>query len=276
MHMRPSFYVKNHELVSQSESYPEINLEGTIIYEVIRVINGKVLFFEDHLERFRNSLQMAKLDANQLSENINERIAELIRINKLADGNIKFLVNKDFKENITFYAFEIPHYYPTENEYKEGVKLILFEAERINPSIKQLHSSLKERVDTAIEKSNAFEAILVHPNGYLTEGSKSNFFMIKNSAVYTSPGEDVLLGVTREKLIKILRKNAIPCNEIRIVPTELNTFEAAFLSGTSPKVLPAKAIDKITFDPKHPLLVKIMDLYNTEIESYLKNTVKIL
>ena len=73
--MRPSFYVKNNEFVPQSHPYLEITLTGTIIYEVIRTINGKILFFEDHLERFRNSLQKAQLGTYLLPDDtIFERI----------------------------------------------------------------------------------------------------------------------------------------------------------------------------------------------------------
>ncbi len=275
--MRPFFYVKDNEFVPQSEPYQEFTFYGTVIYEVIRIIEGKILFLEDHLERFRNSLQKAQLDTFPLSdENIFERVKGLIRTNKLENGNIKFLLNKDLQENITFYAHEIPHYYPGEKEYQEGIKLILFEAERTNPSIKQLHSNLKERVDDAIKKNEAFEALLVHPNGNITEGSKSNFFIIKNSKVYTAPAEDVLPGVTRKKLLELFRKYSITCIETRTTPVDLHTFEAAFISGTSPKVLPVKAIDQFIYSPNHPLLAQIMNLYNTEIADYLKHTVKIL
>lgn len=275
--MRPSFYVKNNEFVAQNMPYQEFTLTGTVIYEVIRVINGKILFFEDHLIRFSNSLLKAQFDTCLFTGNIIlNRIAGLIKTNKLENGNIKFLLNKDLQENITFIAHEIPHHYPSEKEYNEGIKLILFDAERPNPSIKQLHSDLKEKIDLAIKISNAFEALLVHPNGYISEGSKSNFFLVKNNTVFTSPAEDVLPGVTRKKLLELFQQHEIPVIEKRVIPAELNTFEAAFISGTSPKVLPAKTIDQIIFDPHHPLLLEIMDLYNTEIEDYLKNTVKIL
>lgn len=275
--MRPSFYVKDNEFVPQAQPYQEFTIAGTVIYEVIRIIEGKVLFFEDHLERFQNSVRKAQLDtAPPASSIISERVKGLIQTNRLENGNIKFFLNKDLQGNITFYAHEIPHYYPGEKEYQEGIMLILFEAERANPSIKQLHSNLKERVDAAIKKSKAFEALLVHPEGYITEGSKSNFFIIKNNNVYTSPAEDVLPGVTRKKLLELFQKHGIPCIETRTVPAELHSFEAAFISGTSPKVLPAKTIDQIEYNPKHPLLLQIMHLYNTEIDDYLKKSVKIL
>lgn len=275
--MRPFFYVKDNEFVPQSQPYQEFTFNGILIYEVIRIVEGKILFLEDHLERFRNSLQKAQLETDPLTDTvIFERIKRLIQTNKLENGNIKFLLNKDLEGNVTFYAHEIPHYYPGEKEYQEGIKLMLFEAERTNPSIKQLHSNLKERVDAAIKENGAFEALLVHPNGYITEGSKSNFFIIKDNMVYTAPAEDVLPGVTRKKLMNLFQKHGITYVEARILPKDIHTFEAAFVSGTSPKVLPAKTIDQIEFNPKHQLLLQIMHLYNTEIGNYLKKTVKIV
>lgn len=275
--MRPFFYVKDNEFVPQSQPYQEFTFNGSVIYEVIRIVEGKILFFEDHLERFRNSLQKAQLDTFPLlDENIFERVKGLIQTNNMVNGNVKFLLNKNLRGNITFYAHEIPHYYPCEKEYHEGIKLILFEAERTNPSIKQLHSNLKERVDTTIKVNEAFEALLVHPSGYITEGSKSNFFIIKDNKVYTAPAEDVLPGVTRKKLLELFQKYGITYVEARILPKDLHTFEAAFISGTSPKVLPVKTIDQFVFNPTHPLLLKLMNLYNTEIADYLKYSAKIL
>jgi branched-chain amino acid aminotransferase len=275
--MRPFFYVKDNEFVPQSQPYQKFTFNGPVIYEVIRIIEGKILFFEDHLERFRNSLQKSQLDTFPLSdENIFERVKGLIRTNKLGNGNVKFLLNKNLQGTVSFYAHEIPYYYPSEIEYQQGIKLILFEAERTNPSIKQLHSNLKERVDAEIKENKAFEALLVHPGGYITEGSKSNFFIIKNSRVYTTPAEDVLPGVTRKKLLNLFQRYGITCIEARILPKDLHTFEAAFISGTSPKVLPVKTIDQFIYSPNHPLLLQIMHLYNTEIADYLKKSAKIL
>jgi branched-chain amino acid aminotransferase len=263
-------YVKNNEFVFQNTPFQESALTGQIIYEVIRVIRHKVLFSEDHLERFRNSLLQAGIENHNLSDTIiNQRINGLIEKNDLGNGNIKFLINKDLSNKITFYAFIIPHHYPSVRAYEDGVKIIIFEAERSNPAIKQLHNTLKEKVDEAIRHNNAFEALLLHPNGYITEGSKSNFFLIRGETVYTSPEEDILAGVTRKNLLKLFREKSIKCVESRIMPAQLNSFEAAFISGTSPKVLPIKCIEETLFNPKHMLLSKIISLYNQEIEDYL-------
>jgi branched-chain amino acid aminotransferase len=266
-----SFYIKNQNFVSYDGKFQDINLNGQIIYEVIRIIDSKILFSEDHISRFLNSALKAGIVHNLTGNNIKDRITELIKKNNIINGNIKFLFQKITTHDIIFYAFSIPHHYPSETEYLQGIKTTLYYAERENPQIKLQHTALKLNIDKVLNEKKASEAILVHSNGYITEGSKSNFFLIKNNTVFTSPEIDVLSGVTRKNLINLFKEYKLNYQETRVAVDELKYFETAFISGTSPKVLPVRQIDSLNFNVNLPLLRKIMVLYDKRIENYLKN-----
>ena len=121
---------------------------------------------------------------------------------------------------------------------------------------------LRDATDKAIRSGDLYEVLLVNSDGRITEGSRSNVFFIRNGEVYTAPADKVLLGVTRTMIIRIMEKAGIPLHYYSVKNDELKSFDAAFISGTSPKVLPIASIDGIPFDVNDPLLRYVMEQYN--------------
>ncbi len=246
--------------------------QGLTVYEVIRVIKGKLLFLEDHLKRFENSARNMGLQLSLSQKEITYRLYEMLHANGSLDGNIELDVNyrpDSFSPKQTFVAWYIPHHYPTEEEYRQGVKTGLFYYERKDPNIKYRNIDLKEKVKIFIEKNKIYESLLVDDGGAVTEGSKSNVFFIKENQFFTPPLSKVLPGVTRQKIIYLINQQNIVLNEGNIYVKTLNTYEASFLTGTSPKVLPIAFINEQSYNVNHPLLHFIMKSYDDIIESYL-------
>lgn len=246
--------------------------QGLTVYEVIRVIKGKLLFLEDHLKRFENSARNMGFQLSLSQKEITYRLYEMLHANGSLDGNIELDVNyrpDSFSPKQTFVAWYIPHHYPTEEEYRQGVKTGLFYYERKDPNIKYRNIDLKEKVKIFIEKNKIYESLLVDYGGAVTEGSKSNVFFIKENQFFTPPLSKVLPGVTRQKIIYLINQQNIVLNEGNIYVKTLNTYEASFLTGTSPKVLPIAFINEQSYNVNHPLLHFIMKSYDDIIESYL-------
>ncbi len=246
--------------------------QGLTVYEVIRVIKGKLLFLEDHLKRFENSARNMGFQLSLSQKEITYRLYEMLHANGSLDGNIELDVNyrpDSFSPKQTFVAWYIPHHYPTEEEYRQGVKTGLFYYERKDPNIKYRNIDLKEKVKIFIEKNKIYESLLVDDGGAVTEGSKSNVFFIKENQFFTPPLSKVLPGVTRQKIIYLINQQNIVLNEGNIYVKTLNTYEASFLTGTSPIVLPIAFINEQSYNVNHPLLHFIMKSYDDIIESYL-------
>ena len=121
---------------------------------------------------------------------------------------------------------------------------------------------MRGRTNKAIKSGELYEVFLVNRDGIITEGSRSNVFFIKNGEVYTSPTDTVLPGVTRTVIIKILEDAGIPLHYSAIKQEELSGFDAAFISGTSPKVLPVASIGDIVYDVDDPVLRFVLAQYN--------------
>ena len=243
-------------------------MEDKIIYEVLRVINGKPIFLENHLRRMKNSFELINEEFTLSYEEISMKINNLIKTENKSEGNIK--ITYEVYEKI-LKIFFIEHSYPSSEMYENGVKTILYFGERENPNAKIVNENFREKVNNEIKDKNAYEAILVDKNGYITEGSKSNIFMIKDNELLTSPVKAVLPGVTRGEIIKIAEKLGIKIKEVEYKYSDIDKLDGMFISGTSPKVLPIKSVNNINLDPNNSIIRKLMKEYDNEINKYIKN-----
>lgn len=199
------------------------------------------------------------------------KINRLIEINKVSIGNIKLVFNFNKEKNNKFLCYFLKHNYPEDIEYKNGVRTILYHGERENPNAKVINIDFRKAVGEKIKEQKAYEAILIDKNGYITEGSKSNIFMIKDSKVITSPVEKVLPGITRQNIIDVCKNLNLDIDEEKVHYKDIEKLEGLFISGTSPKVLPIKSVDEMEFkSSKNKLILSIMEGYNKAIEKDIK------
>lgn len=244
---------------------------GTVqLYEVIRIIDRIPVFLEDHLDRLYHSAQLTGIVRLPDSVSTSEMIKKFITSQKRETGNIRLSFSFGDLSSEPWYELNfIPHYYPTQEEYTNGVKVGLLHADRLIPHAKIQNSDLRDRAEHSISENSLFEVLLVDSDGNITEGSRSNVFFVRNDTLYSSPGEKILQGITRTKIMQVCENNGIHVIESAIPANTMEQYEAAFLTGTSPKVLPISTIDKIGYKTDLPLLIKLQELYNQLIENYL-------
>jgi len=238
------------------------------VYEVIRIIDGIPLFFEKHCARLRQSAALIGININIDELAAYHRIKELVLLNKIQNGNIKIVLQYPGPSNHIF-TFFIPHHYPSAKDYDQGVDMVSLSAERDNPKAKVSNPELRASADIIIRQKKIAEVLLVNHEGYITEGSRSNIFLIRKNTVFTPTSEAVLPGITRETIIEICMNNGIKFRECQIRLSELGTFQGAFLTGTSPKVLPVRNIDDHNFQVNDPIISKIIKKYDQIINDYL-------
>lgn len=252
---------------SAKETTVNINIDRSV-YEVIRVIEGVALFAEDHFDRLLSSVRMSGIQLNMQLAEFSRLMEELMVANQQDTGNIKFLLTTENSINHWALSF-IPHNYPTQSDYELGVTSGLLYAERLNPEAKVIQSAVREKADKMIADKKLYEVLLVDRNGYITEGSRSNVFFVKEGVFYTAPSTMVLSGVTRKKVLDCIKEMNHTVLEQAVLSDEVGNYEAAFLTGTSPKVLPINAIDETTFQADHLLVKQLMDHYNRKIDEYI-------
>ncbi len=252
---------QNSKLVRSHEK----TVSQIVIYEVFRVVAGKPRFLTDHLNRLFKSAQILGITIWLSVEEIEKRIYLLIEQNQRTFGNIKLEItseveNYQFVES--FSAYFIEHNYPTPEQYENGVSTVLLSAERQMPNAKVFQAELRNLANQMIKQKNVYEVILVNVEGFITEGSRSNIFFVQNNEVFTSPLENVLQGVTRQKIVELCLSNRILLHEKAVHIDQLSMFQAAFITGTSPQVLPISSIENVQFDVNNTVLRQLMHLFD--------------
>ena len=256
--------VMNNQLISKKETELLLNEESPKIYEVIRVIESSPVFLKEHFERMNESIRLSKVMGGLDYDEFKSSIELLIKANSFKNCNIR--VSYYFKNNPVTLFYFIKSYYPSKEEFNEGIHTVTVKMERTNPNIKSYQKELKDNVARIMEENNAFEAILINHDDTVSEGSKSNVFFVKGSKLITSPDSAVLLGVTRSKVISVCSENSIDVEKRIIKFDEIKDFDGAFITGTSNDVLPIRTIDNMVFDSsENEVVERVSGLYLGEV-----------
>ena len=241
---------------------------GIEIYEVVRVMERVPLFLEDHLKRFYHSAWLLHLEIPLKPEQIRQMLRKLIEVNGADEGNIRF--SWAFRPAGKFQACFIPHHYPGMKEYLHGVDCGVLHAERSDPNAKVVQVEVRAAADRMIRELGLYEILLVNREGCLTEGSRSNLFFIRDGVFYTSPGDEVLPGIPRQKAMELIKAWGWKLVTRSVAFSDLENMEAAFLTGTSPKVLPIRKVDDLVFSIGIQAVNQLGEAYNALISGYIK------
>ncbi len=263
------YYIENGRLMPR-ENLVECSVkDGILIYEVLRLMDGVPLFWEDHLQRFLVSCRLSAIPAENHKKQIEEDLDTLIHSNQLTTGNIKLLFcYKELKLTWKFYF--IPHKYPVETDYTNGVPVGILHMERVNPMIKTVQQNVRGTANELIQKQDLYEVLLVDSNGYISEGSRSNVFFILGKTILTPPASHVLPGITRQKVIQLIQELGYGFREEPVALNDLEKYDSVFLTGTSPKVLSVCKIETHAFCPKNKIYLDLLSRYNSLVDNYVQ------
>ena len=132
-----------------------------------------------------------------------------------------------------------------------------------------INHRLRSTIYHRLIATNAYEAFLVDDEGYITEGSRSNIFFVREGKLYTAPDDKVLGGITRKHVIDLCSINGIEIEFRCIALAEIEEYESVFMTGTSPMVLPVKSIDDFEFNVDIPVVNLLRELYSGRVKESL-------
>ena len=240
--------------------------EGDSVYEVLRMIRGNPIFFHDHLERLATSVKLQKKTFLADIPTLRKDIINLARSDKKRETNVKIVFNyKNGETNYLIYFIEPG--YPSESQYKKGVKGILFFAERKDPESKVINHRLRSSIYHKLILESGYEAILVNENNLITEGSRSNIFFLKGETLTTAPDNLILNGITRKHILEICVENKIRVEFACVKADEIKEYDAVFMTGTSPMVLAFYCINNYFFNVNISLVERLRKLYLVKAEA---------
>lgn len=236
-------------------------------YEVIRTRNGVPIFFKDHMNRLRDGISTRYEFSGDIAAEVREGLNALIVKESHDEINVRVTVTFTGQDHSLHICY-IPSLYPSHEMVAEGVPLILYHAERLNPGVKMLNKRLRLTVNEELARRKAYEALLVNREGFITEGSRSNIFFITGEGViHTAPDFMVLSGITRRYVMEIIRSEGIPLVSDAVREDGISGYRSAFITGTSPMVLPVRSIEGQSFDVANQLTLRLRELYSSVVES---------
>ncbi|MGB7919783.1 MAG: aminotransferase class IV [Desulfobacterales bacterium] len=263
------FLFINGELHPSCETAIFDRIDGNSVYEVIKLIEGVPLFFEDHMARMQRSAVLLGADIEKPTRQVRAEINELVEKNGCADINVK-LVWYPEKEGSIFLTYFVRQDFPGDGAYRRGAHIILYDGERRNPQIKAVKTSYRERVRAVREAAGAYEALLVDDKGFISEGTRSNLFFLIDHQLCTPPSDAVLLGVTRQHVMALCRVLAIDVQEKMLPKDNLNRIEAAFITGTTIDILPIGSIGRLQLaSVGHPVIQTITRAFSEKVSAYI-------
>jgi branched-chain amino acid aminotransferase len=239
--------------------------EGESVYEVLKSISGLPVFFGDHMERLQKSVQAS---GRQMISDKGSLKLTVCENHEMINIKIVFNYRNGASHSLLYYLE--PHY-PTEDQYREGVKGILFGGERRDPESKVIDQKLRDEINRQLNIEKGYEALLVNSNKCITEGSRTNIFFIRDNRLFTAPDKSVLSGITRKHILGICKESGIPVSLECVRADEVDKYESVFMTGTSPVVLPFRSINGINFNVGHPFISILRELYQEKVKESLKS-----
>lgn len=217
------------------------------IYESLRVIDARAVFFEDHMKRLRGSAEGLQMNINYTSEQIKSWVKLLIKSDDIDRASIRILVVGGNESEIFITASPILFYDAA--LYRSGIVTFSYKGERLWPQYKTSNLLMSYMALKDAKDRGGFESILENRDGSLLEGTRSNFYAFHGNDLYTANDDLVLSGITRIRVLNIAKE--LNFNVIMEAPSlkklQEGFYDEAFISSTSMATMPIKSLDGFKF-----------------------------
>ena len=254
----PSYAYINNKFVSFKNAKIHIEDRGLqfadSVYEVIAVLNGNLIDLDFHLKRLRYSLKELKISYKFNKLDFKNIFHKLLGKNRISNGIIYLQITRgvQYREHkykkkliptLIIYSRNKKFNLPGKNF--KGVNTITFEDLRWKRrDIKTVNLLPNIIAANKAKQKNAYEAILLQ-DGKVTEGTSSNIWIIKKNNLITHPANsDILKGVTRTSLLKIIKKTSLKLVEKSFTHKQLLEADEVFLTSSGSFITPILKIDK--------------------------------
>ena len=253
-------------------------LYGDGIFEGIRAYNGRVFQLKEHIDRLFYSAKAILLDIPMSHGEMMKAVVETCRQNGIRDGYIRLLVTRGIgtlglnphrckDPSIIIIADKIQLYAP--ELYEKGMEIITAPTTRnlhsaLNPAIKSLNylNNILAKMEANI--AGCEEAVMLNAEGFVSECTGDNIFIVKARRVFTPPlSAGALHGITRGVVMDLAREEGVSVAEPNLTRYDLFNADECFLTGTGAELIPIVKIDGrvIGTGRPGPLTGKLVDKY---------------
>ncbi|MEO1518183.1 MAG: aminotransferase class IV [Bacteroidota bacterium] len=236
----PYTYI-NGQLVGRENAHLAVNdlalLRGYGIFDYFRIRQGKPAFWDAHLTRFLRSADLMELELPHSEAEIKSWLDDLIVHNEVENAAVRLLLTGGYSSN--GYTPERSNLlmlmHPFEEQlaahFEKGIRLMPHPYVREIPEIKTINYSMSIILRKKMQRLGA-DDVLYHKDGWISESSRANFFIIAADGSIATPHQDILFGITRGNLIRLASKE-YKIEERPIALEELKEAREAFITSTT-------------------------------------------
>ena len=228
-------------------------LHGDGVFETLRVYNGIVFKRDAHWKRLQQSASLIRLRIPFAESEYRERLDRILALNKLTEAVARVTVSRgvgeksfglDYEQHPTTVFTARPFEGYPEEYHRDGVAIIFAKTRRMSPAALSPAAKSANYLNSVLAKAEAedagaFEAIMLNADDFLTEGSVTNLFMVRDERLLTPSLESgILAGITRATILELARGIGLEQRETALRPEDLLGSDEAFLTNTTVEVLP--------------------------------------
>jgi branched-chain amino acid aminotransferase len=254
-------YYVNGQYVAADQAALGLNDLGIVrgygVFDLLRTYDGKLFKLHEHVLRLERSAALIGLDLPWSTAEIEAIARATYRHNAIANATIRIIVTggaaDDFmtpQQRPTLIVMVNPIGMPAPEQQSQGVKVITTQIERMMPTVKSLNYITAIMAMQAARRVGAVEAIYRTADDRITEGTRANFFILRDNRLIT-PQTDVLGGITRDVVLEIAGDD-FEVVEAPLFYADLATCDEAFLTSSTKEILPVTQIDEITIGAGKP------------------------
>jgi branched-subunit amino acid aminotransferase/4-amino-4-deoxychorismate lyase len=235
---------------------------GRGLFETIRVLDGRPVFFADHFERLQRSAGELGLSLRTSSSELRARCAQCLAANRLGDGSLKIVVFHDTDGPGELIVTREKTY--AADQYKRGFALKSFSGGQREGKLfelKTLNYLGNLQAKKAALAAGCDEALFVDSANLVLEGATSNVFVVTGGEVLTPPLDGrILPGIARQRVRQILKHG----REGTVSIQRLTEADEVFVTNALLGVMPVASVDQKRYDlTRNPVTKAVMDAFRT-------------
>ena len=236
-------------------------LYGDGVFEGIRVYNGVIFQFKEHRDRLYSSAKSIKLQIPLTAQDMTKAVVETLKRNGLKDAYIRLVVTRgagdlgvDPRKCKRASVIIITEPVDPANGMiakQKGISLIISSVRRdavdaTTHEIKSLNYLNSVMAKQEALDAGADDALMLDRNGFVSEATTTNLFIVKNGDILTPPSTaGILPGLTRRRIIHLARDIGYRVVERGLTPYDVTNADEAFLTGTLSEIVPVVKVKGI-------------------------------
>jgi branched-chain amino acid aminotransferase len=258
----------NGKLAPESEArvsiYDSALMFGDVAFEMTRSFNRKQFKLREHLERLIASARWLHIPFSMSVDELEECCQRVIAANDplfAPDDEHRLMIDVtrgllgiyagrvDVQPGVNLIIADFPLRWTVQDSahlYTEGIDVVIPSQRMIPASLLEPKAKNRNRihylmanVELSNYKGKNAWAVLLDPDGFLTEGTGSNFFLVKNGAIYSPEPRNILRGISRDYVIELARDLGIQFHEKNLEPYDVMMADEAFFTCTPFSIVPA-------------------------------------